>query len=106
MICVDRVRGDCDGDADDAKEHVNQRPPRVVWVCRVNVRDDGADKSNEPCNLSLSATDTKARGRVVIASYYGNRDCCKCKRITDNVPEIELLSSTIGVASTGLHLMQ
>lgn len=48
MIGALGVRGNGDGDADDAKEHEDEGPPGEVGEAAVDGGEDGADKGDDP----------------------------------------------------------
>jgi hypothetical protein len=45
------IRGDCYGDARDAEEHEDERPPGEVGEATVDGRYYGADKGDDPGEL-------------------------------------------------------
>jgi hypothetical protein len=45
------IRGDCDGDADDAKEHEDESPPGKVWEAAMDGGYYGADERDDPGKL-------------------------------------------------------
>jgi hypothetical protein len=51
MVCPLSIRGDGDGDARDAEEHENQRPPGEVGEATMDGGYYRADKGNDPGEL-------------------------------------------------------
>ena len=51
MVGEDRFRSDCDQNSNDAKEHVDKSPPRVVRILAMDLGDDGSYEGNEPGDL-------------------------------------------------------
>jgi len=54
MVRPLRIRGDRNGDARNAEEHEDQRPPRKVGETTVNSRYYRADKSDDPGELFMT----------------------------------------------------
>lgn len=51
MVGVYRIRSHRDKDTQNAAEHVGNGPPGIVGEVRMDLRDDGADKGDDPSNL-------------------------------------------------------
>jgi hypothetical protein len=81
MVCPLSIRGDGDGDARDAEEHENQRPPGEVGEATMDGGYYRADKGDDPGEnanryggkrkgISDDATQAKARRSLAVASVF------------------------------------
>lgn len=63
MVCPLSIRGNGDGDAENAEEHEDQRPPGEVGEAAADGGYYGADESDDPRELDTRLAGQSARPR-------------------------------------------
>lgn len=89
MVSPLSIRGDCDGDADNAEEHEDQSPPCEVWKAAMNGRYYGADKRDDPGELWHEVSEGRRDWGRAGATHDANGDCGEGEGVANNAAETE-----------------
>lgn len=104
MIRPLSVRGDCDGNTDDAEEHEDQSPPSEVWEAAANGGYYGADESNNPGKLYTRLATQPQQGSRSRDTDNADRNGSQREGIANYAAEAE--GGPLAVAVSIFHFAQ
>lgn len=97
------IRGDCDGDACDAEEHEDQRPPGEVGEATMEGRYYGADECDDPGELHTGLVSAAATCHNT-GTDDADGDGCESEGVADDAAEAE--RGPLAVAVAVFHFVQ
>ena len=86
LFCVRRNRNQ---NTNDAPKHVDQRPPRKVGICLLDIADHRGDESNKPRKLFPLSQCAYLPSLSVQTTYNSNADGSQRERISNNAADAE-----------------